>query len=232
MRPVPTVVRLIAGVALLAAVTSPAVAKKYLIDTTPVKEGRVFIDGSFVGVAPVTVDLELRHNEHAVATAEKQGALGLWERKVTRDDRGRTVYVRLEENAALRQTTESDIANTWLTITPRLTRNPDGSIDEEAVWQKIVSIVTDNFADLEQLDRSSFYLRTAWRMSRFPHTVLRNRLVVKRGVTDQLTVRAQLESQILVSTEPDPAPAEELFGQSTRIFADDRETVGALRDQL
>lgn len=232
MRPVRPVVHLLAGAALLAATASPAAARKYSIDTTPVKEGRVFVDGSFVGVAPVTVDLELRRNEHAVATAEKQGALGLWERKLTRDDRGRTVYVRLEENAALSRTTESDIANTWLTITPRLTRNPDGSIDEETVWQKIVSIVTDNFADLEQLDRSSFYLRTAWRMSRFPHTILRNRLVVKRGVTDQLTVRARLESQLLISTEPDPDPAEELFAESTRIFADDRETVGALRDQL
>ena len=45
-------------------------------------------------------------------------------------------------------------------------------------------MVTDDFADLEQLDRSSFYLRTAWRVRRFPHTIMRNRLVVKRGVTD------------------------------------------------
>ena len=208
-----------------------AAAKRFSIDTTPVKEGRVFIDGEFVGVAPVTVELKLKKHEKAVVTAEKQGALGLWEREITTAEKG-TVYVRLEEHTALAETVESDIANTWLTITPKLTRGTDNSVDEDAVWQKIVSVVTDNFADLEQLDRSSFYLRTAWRVRRFPHSILRNRVVIKRGVTDQLSVRVQLESYEMVSATSNAVIADDLFSETSRIFLDDKETIDFLRDQL
>lgn len=217
---------------LVLAVTAPAVAaKKFSIDTTPVKNGRVFVDGRFVGVAPVTVELKLKKHEVATVTAEKVGALGLWQREFSKDEKG-TIYVRLEENVALAETEESDVANTWLTITPKRTRGRDSSVDEDAVWQRIVSVVTDNFADLEQLDRSSFYLRTAWRVRRFPHSVMRNRLVVKRGVTDQLSIRVQLESFEMVSAESDFKMDDDLFAPTARIFSDDKETIDYLRDQL
>jgi hypothetical protein len=215
----------------LVAAAPAAAAKRFTIDTTPVKQGRVFIDGEFVGVAPVEVELKLRKHERAVVTVEKVGALGLWEREITTAEKG-TVYVRLEENAALDETVESDIANTWLTITPKLTRGSDNSVNEDAVWQKIVSVVTDNFADLEQLDRSSFYLRTAWRVRRYPHSILRNRVVIKRGVTDQLSVRVQLESFEMVSATTDANIADDLFTETSRIFLDDKETIDFLRDQL
>jgi hypothetical protein len=223
---------LVSSVCLALAVAAPAApAKRFTIDTTPVKQGRVFIDGDFVGVAPVTVELKLKKHELAVVTVEKQGALGLWEREISTAEKG-TVYVRLEENTVLSETVESDIANTWLTITPKLTRGADNSVNEDAVWQKIVSVVTDNFADLEQLDRSSFYLRTAWRVRRFPHSILRNRVVIKRGVTDQLSVRVQLESFELVSATSDAKLSDDLFTETSRIFLDDKETIDFLRDQL
>ncbi len=220
------------SVCLTLAVTAQAVAaKRFVIDTTPVAGGRVFVDGRFVGVAPVTVELKLKKEQVATATAEKDGALGLWPREIAKDEKG-TIFVRLEENLALTETLESDVANTWLTITPKLTRERDDSVDEDAVWQRIVSVVTDNFADLEQLDRSSFYLRTAWRVRRFPHSIMRNRLVVKRGVTDQLSVRVQLESFEMVSAATDARIDDELFTESSRIFRDDKETIDYLRDQL
>ena len=215
----------------LAVAEHSAAARRFTIDTAPVKNGRVFVDGNFVGVAPVTLELKLRRDEIADVTAEKVGALGLWKREVSRDEKG-TVYVRLEENAALAETVESDVANTWLTITPKLTRARDNSVDEDVVWQRLVSVVTDNFTDLEQLDRSSFYLRTAWRVRRFPHSIMRNRVVIKRGVTDQLSVRVQLESYELVSLDPNARIDDDLFSETSRIFKDDKETIDYLRDQL
>lgn len=220
------------SVCLILAVAAPAAAaKRFVIDTTPVKNGRVFVDGSFVGVAPVTLQLKLKKHQIAKVTTEKVGALGLWEREVTKDEKG-TVYVRLEENTALTETVESDVANTWVTITPRLTRGTDSSVDEDAVWQRIVSIVTDNFSEVEQLDRSSFYLRTSWKQRRFPHSVMRNRLVVKRGVTDQLSVRVQLESFEMVNAESDAKVDGERLVETSRIFLDDKATIDYLRDQL
>ena len=222
----------IGTVCLVLAATAPVVAAKRLtIDTSPVKQGRVFVDGTFVGVAPVTLQLKLKKHQIATVTAEKAGALGLWQRDVTKNEKG-PVFVRLEENTALAETVESDVANTWLTITPRTTRQADGSVDEDAVWQRIVSIVTDNFSDLEQLDRSSFYLRTTWRVRRFPHSVMRNRLIVKRGVTDQLSVRVQLESVAVTTIDTDAEIDLERFSPTSRVFLSDEATIDYLRDQL
>ena len=214
---------------ILVVLAHPAQAKKYTIDTSPVKGGRVSVNGNFVGIAPVTVDLKLKKTQTAVATAEKDGAISLWSSQFSRDQKG-TVMVRLEEDKAYKETFVSDVANTWLTLVPSLTRTQDGDIDEQKVWQKIVSIVTDEFSDLEQMDRSSFYLRTTWRMRRFPYTIVRHRLVVKRGVTEELSVRIQLESQIYRGTGTNPSS--DLFTPVARIFQRDKETIDFLRDQL
>ncbi len=214
---------------ILVASAHSAEAKKYTIDTSPVKGGRVSVNGTFVGIAPVTVELKLKKTQTAVATAEKDGAISLWSSQFSREQKG-TVQVRLEEDKAYKETFISDVANTWLTLTPSLTRTADGEIDEGKVWQKIVSIVTDEFSDLEQMDRSSFYLRTTWRLRRFPYTVLRHRLVVKRGVNEELSVRIQLESQIYRGTGANPSS--DLFIPVARIFQRDKETIDFLRDQL
>jgi hypothetical protein len=209
-------------------------AKKFTIDTAPVKQGRVFVNGQFMGVAPVTVDLKVGKNEIMKASAEKEGALGNWEATFSKDE-NQTVMIRLEEDQASSQTIESDIANKWLTIDPSSTGGPGKTTDEGEMWKKVVSIVTDNFSDVEQLDRSSFYLRTAWRVRRYPYTVIRNRLIVKRGVTPHLTVRVEIESQVYRFTDPQMASQpvrDELFTALNRLFPADRDTIQILRDQF
>jgi hypothetical protein len=148
----------------------PAWATKFTLDTAPVKQGRIFVDGKFLGVAPVTVDLKVSHGSVMKARAEKDGALGLWTTEFTKDQR-QAVMIRLEEDEASKQTVVSDIANKWMTIDPSATGGANKVIDEGEAWKKIVSIVTDNFPDVEQLDRASFYLRSAWRVRRYAYTV-------------------------------------------------------------
>ena len=138
--------------------------------------------------------------------------------------------VRLEPDRAWEETEVSEVANTWLTVSPARTRSPDGSLDEDRVWQKVVSIVSDNFSDLEQVDRESFYLRTAWRVRKFPYTTLRHRLVVKRGVTGELSVKVRLESQIYQGPLSDPSLDQ--FADHGRVFQSDKETIDYLNDQL
>jgi hypothetical protein len=209
-------------------------AKKFTFDTAPVQQGRVFVDGQFVGVAPVTVDLKIGKNVIMKASAEKEGALGYWVATFSKDQ-NQTVMIRLEEDESTRQTIESDIANKWLTIDPSSTGGPGKTTDEGEMWKKVVSIVTDNFSDLEQLDRSSFYLRTAWRVRRYPYAVIRNRLIVKRGVTPHLTVRVEIESQVYRFTDPQATSQpvrDELFTALNRLFPADRDTIQILRDQF
>jgi hypothetical protein len=212
----------------------PAWATKITLDTAPVKQGRIFVDGKFLGVAPVTVDLKFSHGIVMKARAEKDGALGLWTTDFAKDQH-QTVMVRLEEDEASKQTVASDIANKWLTIDPSTTGGANKVIDEGEAWKKIVSIVTDNYTDVEQLDRASFYLRSAWRVRRYAYSVVRNRLIVKRGVTPNLTIRVEIESQIYRSTEPLAASMpirDEMFTENPRVYPADQDTVRILRDQF
>jgi hypothetical protein len=212
----------------------PAWATKFTLDTAPVKQGRIFVDDKFLGVAPVTVDLKVSHRSVMKARAEKDGALGLWTTEFAKDQR-QTVMIRLEEDEASKQTVASDIANRWLTIDPSSTGGANKVIDEGEAWKKIVSIVTDNFSDIEQLDRASFYLRSAWRVRRYAYAVVRNRLVIKRGVTPNLTIRVEIESEVYRSSEPlaaSMAIRDDMFTANPRVYPSDQDTVRILRDQF
>ncbi len=212
----------------------PAWATKFTFDTAPVKEGRVFVDERFLGIAPLTVDLKVSRGSVMKARAEKEGALGLWPTEFTKDQR-QIVMIRLEEDEASQQTVASDIANKWLTIDPSSTGGANKVIDEGEAWKKIVSIVTDNFTDIEQLDRASFYLRSAWRVRRYAYSVVRNRLIVKRGVTPNLTIRVEIESQIYRSADPLGASLtmrDEMFTENPRVYPSDQDTLRILRDQF
>ena len=216
---------------LLAGLTAfPVLGGKYTIDTAPVKGGRIFINGNFAGVAPVTVKQKLKKNEVAVVTAEKAGAVSLWPASLEKNQKG-VLLVRLEQDQAFNATVESDVANKWITITPRFTKNDEGAIDEDRVWQKVVSLVTDNFSDLEQLDRDSYYLRSTWRVRVYPFSVLRHRLVVKRGFAQEVSLKVQLESQ-LAAKPPNRAVTDTDYRETTRVFPQDKETLDFMRDQL
>jgi hypothetical protein len=207
----------------------PVWAKKFILDTAPVKQGRIFVNEKFLGIAPLTVDLKVSARSVMRARAEKEGAFGLWTADFTNKDQ--SVVIRLEEDEASKKTVASDIANKWLTIDPSATGGANKVIDEGEAWKKIVSIVTDNFTDIEQLDRSSFYLRSAWRVRRYPYSVVRNRLIIKRGVTPNLTIRVEIESQIYRFSEIQPI-RDELFTENPRVFPSDQDTVRILRDQF
>jgi hypothetical protein len=198
-----------------------------------VRQGRVFVNEQFVGIAPVTVDLKVEKYGVMKARAEKDGCVA-WITQFSKDQK-QTVMLRLEEDEAVRQTVVSDIANKWLTLDPAATGGPGKIIDEGEAWKKIVSIVTDNFTEIEQLDRSSFYLRSAWRTQRYPYSAIRNRLIVKRGVTTNLTVKVELESQICRFSETRRASdgiRDEWFTQTERIYPRDKDTIQILRDQF
>ena len=214
---------------ILFALADSTLAKKFTVVTEPVQEGRVFLNGQFVGVAPVEVNLKLKKHQVAVLTAEKGAAIGDWPRTVNAKHKG-AIVVRLEEDESFLATEESDVANTWVTVAPTRTVNALGEIDEDKTWQKLVSVVTDNFSDLEQVDRASYYIRSAWRIREYAYRVLRHRLVVKRGVSDELTLRISIESQI--APRIGGAYRDEDFEPTRRIYAKDRETVSFLRDQL
>ena len=214
-------------------VPSAAQAKKFLIDTTPVSGGRVSVNGQFKGIAPIKVEVKLAKGQQAVATAQKDGAVSAWGGTSFDNNQKGTVMVRLEVDDSLDKTINSDVANTWLSITPKHTMNAEDLADEDKIWQKLISVVSDNFSDLEQMDRDSYYLRTAWRLREFNYVVIRNRLVVKLGVGSEFTVKVRLESQLGVKNPQNGNwPFDDDYELTDRVFDVDKETVDFLRDQL
>ena len=205
--------------------------RAYTVTTEPVADGRVLVDGDFIGIAPVTVDLSIVREEPYTISVERAGAVGAWPRTISPTiNATNTIVLRLEEDEAMQATVESDISNKWISITPQRTLGGVAIEDTDKTWQKLVSLVTDSFPDLEQIDRGSYYVRSAWRVREYPFRVLRHRLVIKRGVSDDFSFRVLLESQI--ATRTDGTFREEDFQPTRRIFRSDSQTLGFLRDQL
>jgi len=211
---------------------SPLMAKKYTVDTSPEKSGRIYVNNVYLGVAPQVVDLKLSKNTPVIVHAERAGAVSYWPTTVHKGHKG-IIKVRLEPDQSYAETSDgSDIANKWRTIEARMTVDAEGKADESLIWQKIVSIVSDRFSDLEQVDRGSFYLRSSWRIREYPFTVLRHRIVVKRGVSTGMAVKVKLESEVFVRSSPQIAVDKDKFKEGNRIFSEDGETVQFLQDQL
>jgi hypothetical protein len=67
------------------------------------------------------------------------------------------------------------------------------------------------------------------------YCIVRNRLIIKRGVTPNLTIRVEIESQIYRSTDPLAASMpirDEMFTENPRVYPSDQDTVRILRDQF
>ena len=209
-------------------ISPTASAKPVVIDTYPVKEGRVYVNGEFAGIAPVEVDVRFGlfflPSRTKIATADGEGTVARWK---TRFDRSsRDVQVRLEEDEHYRSTVASDVANKWLKVSPQ------AGDDDTVLWQKIVSVVTDNFSDLESLNTGSLYLRTAWRVRNFSHSAARTRLVVKRDVSDKTGFKVMLETEFAEKRSGSNEVKPNDYQPTTRVFQADKETIDFLRDQL
>lgn len=205
-------------------------SREYTIVTEPVSGGNIFIDGEFAGVAPLSVHLSVTKGEPIVITTEKTDTINRWRRNVSPSlaDKNTTIVVRLEEDRAYLETEESANCGKWITVTPR--RAINSSVDTNSTWQKLISLITDSFPDLQQLDPVSYYIRTAWRIRDYPYNVLRHRLIVRRGVGDDLTLRIFTECQI--APVADGTYRDEDFRVFRRLFPIDSETIDMIGAQL
>lgn len=203
----------------------------FTIVTAPEAGGAVYVNKIPKGNAPVRyTEKKVNKNGIWVISAEKAGTISYPATNYTYNQldkmKPRIVTIRLDPDQAFTETVSVEIANNWLTIAPRHTD------DQDVVWMKIVSIVTDNFPDVEHMDRSSFYLRTAWRVRDYGLSAIRSRLIVKLGTADPLSIKIQLESQRAVKKAQSSGISAEDYLPYDRVLTKDKETIDFLRDQL
>jgi hypothetical protein len=205
-----------------------AQARWITIDTAPVTGGRVFVNDRYLGEAPVELDVQFREGQSLVARAEKPGAMNLRPIRFDRNSGSRLVLP-LEKDVVKQTTEASDQVNAWLTIRPQRPVNDERR--EEVVWRKLLSLVTDGFTELDQIDRSGFFIRTQWRVSKFELQHVRCRLVVKMAPTDEFALRVMLETESALKT-PGAQIGEESFAPISRLSRRDQELLAALHRQL
>jgi len=116
----------------------------------------VQIDGRNIGETPLTHSLDFTEKPRIVVSAAKAGyhpetlSLDVKARAVSKGH----INLVLLEDAAWRVTTTSDATNAWMRV------QVDPGLEEADVWQKLIDSVTSRYANLEQLDDKSGYIRT------------------------------------------------------------------------
>ena len=118
-----------------------------------------------------------------------------------------------------------EMANNWFEITVR-----DG-LTEDQIWKKLMSIVSNNFDNIEIRDKSAGWIRTAWAKTMFETQVVRTRLEIKinTDIEEEITYRVRISSE--VNNDPD-CSGDDCFEKSERILKKYAEVLNELQNKL
>jgi len=112
--------------------------------------------------------------------------------RVYKSDKSTSRTFKLEQDAAYFASDEgSDLANKTMRIVVRKGMSAD------EVWKRITYYITDQFPNMEIIDKSAGWIRTAWNSETFQYATVRTRIEIKEmpGM-DDLTYRIELQSEI------------------------------------
>ena len=92
----------------------------------------------------------------------------------------------------------SALANTWLDITCRK------GLTEDLIWKRLMNVSTSYFDNIVVRDKGAGWIKTNWKITKFPNQLVRTRLEVRISFTNEETVsyRARISSQIKESDCP------------------------------
>jgi hypothetical protein len=183
------------GFSSLIAASGCVVPRNVAISSDP-SGAMIQVDGQNVGVTPLTHDLDFRNSSRVIISAKMAGyhpeQLAL--DKEAQEVRDGHINLVLMEDEAWRVTTTSEATNSWLRL------QIDSSLDSDAVWQKLIDSVTSRYANLEQLDVESGYIKTAPEMRRFQGSSgsyeVRTRFVCAMSSRKPLIYKVKIEADI------------------------------------
>lgn len=93
------------------------------------------------------------------------------------------------EDESFSSSTESDVANRDFVMSTPL------DMSEETAWKIVAQIIQTYFDELEQIDRETGYLRTAWVYKRYPNRTVRTRVIVKINNREPLKYSLKISSE-------------------------------------
>ena len=196
-----------------------------IIETDPAG-AKVLVNGTEVGVSPVTPVLDFEKNSKIVLLASKTGYYDE-ELTVTETEKAiqeHKVMLTLLENESLKATVPSVAANSWLRL------QTDSSLTFPVLWQKIVDAVTSRYPSLEMIENGSGYLRSVYLIRKFKsrkgELQVRTRFVGNVTSMDPLLYKLKIESESKDTGEADWSPYARIFREDEQLVEEIQGRVG------
>lgn len=197
----------------------------YQVSVTAEPNGAlVAVDGKNAGAAPVNQSFDFGRQRSSVVRATMAG---FFAEEIVLDEESPYVaagrlHLVLVEDPAWKVTTTSEATNNWLR------QQVDPNIAGDDVWQKLIDTITNQYSSLEQLDSSSGYVRTIYRVRTFQGRAqpfrVRNRFICTIASREPLVYKLKIEAERtdnLGNWEP-----------YDRVFKEDAEMVEELQGRL
>lgn len=164
-------------------------ARKLVIKTDA--GAQITVNGNVVGQG----EYIYKYPRHQPMTIEvrKPGYLPEFREYSTASPAPGSIYIQLERNKAWDNSVSMDVANKDIDVVT--------SMDYNAAWQLITSIIIDKFDVIEVTDKSTGYLRTAWNLYKFDGGIVRSRMILKTSKRNPLTFKIKLDSEIFFYNE-------------------------------
>lgn len=173
--------------------TCYAHGKKIIVKTIP-ENATISVDGSVVGEGTYTLKFD-KGNEFYVVTISAPGYITK-KYRVLKSNPNKSVLFKLPEDEAMKASFGSEdgssLANSWMDITCRK------GLTEDVIWKRLMNVCTQYFDNIAVRDKGAGWIKTNWKITKFPNQIVRTRLEVRMSFTDENVVsyRARITSNI------------------------------------
>lgn len=218
----PSVLLLLCPIALFAAGCSSE--NKAIVSDPP--GASVTINDVAVGQTPMKFDFDFDKRMKYEVSVAKDGYLSAGQTIYSDTAMAGASQVRydLEKDPSWEETTESQAANTWLKIeiSPQFT--------QQSMWQRLVDSITTRYANIEQMDQASGYIRSVPIVKTYRTTTgdnsIRTYFLGSIASADPLVFKVKIVSDR--STGPDQwAPWHRIFREDEQLIEELQNRMGA-----
>lgn len=189
---------------------------------------KIYVDGNEVGNGSYVIKFN-RKTDFFMLKFECPGYITK-QVKLMKNNPNKTIAYKMDKDEFFHNSFSSNdgslqIANNWFEITVK------NGLTEDQIWKKLISIVSNNFENLEIRDKSAGWIRTAWTKTTFETQVVRTRLEIKinTDVEEEVTYKVRISSE--VNNDPD-CTGDDCFEKTDRILKKYADVINELQNKL
>lgn len=197
------------------------------ISTDP-RGAKLQVNGKDIGPAPASYVFNFKDASAYDVAASDPGYLDT-KTHLTPDSpdlKNGVVKITLPPDEAFAATQPSDAANQWVLV------QIDPRLSADAVWQKIVSAISDRYTHLTLLDARSGYLQSDFDSRRFPQPDRGGETVRTQMVVVLDTSQQPLVCKVKIVSQQSYGDAPTVWTDYPRVFPQDVALISQIRSQV